>query len=656
MKLTMLLLKNMKSRLQVIQSSQLSTKYLCSISKRSITNLSKAHNGNRSASPCSTVLKSNNFLHPLFLNKHFLRGFKQQQKEDLKVSEQLSEINSANVNAITQKVISSNNISSDQAWLVRLGILEGYLYKKKDPNVTEFFSYRSLKSLVITFLAIYITISIFKNSKLKSLFESDKFKSTDETGVISDVRFKDVGGVDEAKEELTDVVQFLKDPQKFTQLGARLPKGILLVGPPGTGKTLLAKAVAGEAGVPFFYAAGSEFDEAFVGVGASRIRQLFESARAQAPSIIFIDEIDACGGQRSKNPMHPYARQTINQLLQEMDGFQETSEPVIVLGATNTGDALDKALTRPGRFDTKVQVQIPDIKGRTDLIEMYLSKVTCLKDEIDIEKFATLTMGMSGADISNLVNQAALQAAKLEKTFLGQDDLEFALDKIKMGPENKNKVRSKKDVESTAFHEAGHALIAYFNPAAHKIYKATILQRGSALGHVSFEYRDDKNMTKEQIMAQVDVAMGGRVAEELLYGDEKVSTGASMDIQMATSSAYQLVCHLGMSKKLGLMTYDLDTISEETKHLVDQEVKKFLEASYLRAKDLLNKHSSQHKLLAEALLKYETLSMEEIKLTLDSMDIEAVKRKRKSLKSSIKQSIDTNPDTNTGIQLIRINV
>jgi len=215
---------------------------------------------------------------------------------------------------------------------------------------------------------------------------------------------------------------------------------------------------------------------------------------------------------------------------------------------------------------------------------------------------------------------------------------------------------AKKDVESTAFHEAGHALIAYFNPAAHKIYKATILQRGSALGHVSFEYRDDKNMTKEQIMAQVDVAMGGRVAEELLYGDEKVSTGASMDIQMATSSAYQLVCHLGMSKKLGLMTYDLDTISEETKHLVDQEVKKFLEASYLRAKDLLNKHSSQHKLLAEALLKYETLSMEEIKLTLDSMDIEAVKRKRKSLKSSIKQSIDTNPDTNTGIQLIRINV
>jgi len=652
----MIHLKNIGSRLQTMQNIQLSTKYLSSISKRSTASFRKIPNGNSSVLSYDNVSKLDKFPKPLTFNSCFLRGFKQQHKEDLKVDESLKEVTSANVDAITQKVISSNKINADQAWLVRLGILEGYLYKKKVSSVNENFP-KVMRFLVYAFIGIYIVTSgFFKNSKLKSLFESDKFKSTDETGTISDVRFEDVGGVDEAKEELTDVVHFLKDPQKFTQLGARLPKGILLVGPPGTGKTLLAKAVAGEAGVPFFYAAGSEFDEAFVGVGASRIRQLFESARAQAPAIIFIDEIDACGGQRSKNPMHPYARQTINQLLQEMDGFQETTEPVIVLGATNTGDALDKALTRPGRFDTKVQVQIPDIKGRTDLIEMYLNKVTCLKDEIDIEKLATLTMGMSGADISNLVNQAALQAAKLEKTFLGQDDLEFALDKIKMGPENKSKVRSKEDVENTAFHEAGHALIAYFNPAAHKIYKATILQRGSALGHVSFQYRDDQNMTKEQIMAQVDVAMGGRVAEELLYGEEKVSTGASSDIQMATSSAYQLVCHLGMSKKLGLMTYDLDTISEETKHLVDQEVKKFLEESYSRAKDVLNKHSSQHKLLAEALLKYETLSMDEIKLTLESMDIEAVKRKRKSLKSSLKQPIDTNPDTNPGIQLIRINV
>ena len=652
----MILLKNIGSKLRTMQNSQLSTKYLCSISKRSIACFRKIQNGNSSVLLWNNVSTQDKFPKPLIFNNFFLRGFKQQHKEDLKVGESLKEVSSANVDAITQKVITSNKISADQAWLVRLGILEGYLYKKKVSNVNENFP-KVMRFLIYAFIGIYIVSSgFFKNSKLKSLFESDKFKSTDETGTISDVKFEDVGGVDEAKEELTDVVHFLKDPQKFTQLGARLPKGILLVGPPGTGKTLLAKAVAGEAGVPFFYAAGSEFDEAFVGVGASRIRQLFESARAQAPAIIFIDEIDACGGQRSKNPMHPYARQTINQLLQEMDGFQETTEPVIVLGATNTGDALDKALTRPGRFDTKVQVQIPDIKGRTDLIEMYLNKVTCLKDEIDIEKLATLTMGMSGADISNLVNQAALQAAKLEKTFLGQDDLEFALDKIKMGPENKSKVRSKEDVENTAFHEAGHALIAYFNPAAHKIYKATILQRGSALGHVSFQYRDDQNMTKEQIMAQVDVAMGGRVAEELLYGEEKVSTGASSDIQMATSSAYQLVCHLGMSKKLGLMTYDLDAISEETKHLVDQEVKKFLGESYSRAKDLLSKHSSQHKLLAEALLKYETLSMDEIKLTLESMDIEAVKRKRKSLKSSIKQPIDTNPDTNSGIQLIRINV
>uniref|UniRef100_H2YDX0 AAA+ ATPase domain-containing protein n=1 Tax=Ciona savignyi TaxID=51511 RepID=H2YDX0_CIOSA len=438
---------------------------------------------------------------------------------------------------------------------------------------------------------------------------------------ISDVRFDDVCGMEEAKSELEDVVDYLQDPEKFTQLGAKLPKGILLVGPPGTGKTLLAKAVAGEAGVPFFYAAGSEFDEMFVGVGASRVRKLFENARKQAPAIIFIDEIDACGSKRTNSSLQPFARQTINQLLQEMDGFTKTN-PIIVLGATNTGEVLDKALTRPGRFDTQVQVMLPDVHGRKDIFKLYMGKLD-IGTSLNLDRLAALTIGMTGADISNIVNQAALRAAKLNKRQVDQDDIEYALDKARMGPELKSRAKSESAIRNTAHHEAGHALVAFYTPAAHTIYKATIRQRGPALGHVSLipEKDSEQSMSKAQIIAMMDVCMGGRIAEELLLGKEHVSTGASSDITNATESAYKLVCMYGMSDKLGLMSYDIGQLSQETKRAVEVEVKKLLEKSYDKAKELIVSKSYEHKLLADALMRYETVTMDEIKLLLDTKDI-----------------------------------
>jgi len=575
---------------------------------------------------------------------------------------------SMDIEAITQKLIKQHNLPSESSSSIRLGILEGYFlntsrtsnnnkHKVRNDNIFKIV----LIGMIVTFFGLTMLLSL---PSMSTFIKPNRFKSFDETGSVSEVRFSDIGGVDEAKEELTDVVEFLKDPNKFTQLGAKLPKGILLVGEPGTGKTMLARAVAGEAGVPFFYAAGSEFDETFVGVGASRIRQLFESAREQAPSIIFIDEIDACGSQRSNSPLQPYARQTINQLLQEMDGFRENDTPVIVLGATNTGEALDKALKRPGRFDTEVQVQLPDIKGRKDLFNIYLAKTnTDDKDKLDIDKLSSLTIGMSGADISNLVNQAALQAAKLEKKFITQSDLEFALDKIRMGPESTSRVRTESEIRKTAHHEAGHALVAYYTPAAWSIYKATIRQRGSALGHLSqIPGKEDENsMTKEKVLARLDVAMGGRIAEELLYGEDKVSTGASSDIAQATSLAYKLICEYGMSKKLGLMKYHLDHVSEETKRNVDVEVLQFLASSYERTKDLLKNRSNQHQLLSEALIKYETLTMEEIQLTLETGDLYAVQRlqAQRKVEKEKKEKIEMNSITdnnNTGLNLIPINM
>ncbi|CAK8678568.1 unnamed protein product [Clavelina lepadiformis] len=456
-------------------------------------------------------------------------------------------------------------------------------------------------------------------------------KSVEDTGVITNVTFDDIRGADEVKTELTDIIGFLQNPSKYTDMGAKLPKGILLVGPPGTGKTLLAKAVAGEAGVPFFYASGSEFDEMFVGVGAMRVRQLFEKARRRAPAIIFLDEIDACGGKRADTTTQPFARQTINQLLQEMDGFS-TTDTVIVLAATNDGNVLDRALTRPGRFDTKVEVHLPDIKGRREIIQLYIDKLNSVaSDQIDFDRLASLTVGMTGADLSNLVNQAALHSIKQNKERVDQEDLEFALDKIKMGPEMKSRVRTEKDLRTTAYHEAGHALVAYHTPAAHKIYKATIMRRGAALGHVSFMLTEDDEVgrTKAKLLAHIDVAMGGRVAEELVFGPDNVGTGASQDISSATETAYNLVCEFGMSEKMGPMRYSLNDLSPETKRIVEGEVKLLLDKAYAKAKKLLTTKVHEHKLLTEALLRYETLAMSEISLLLESKDLNAVSEKRK---------------------------
>ncbi|RXN35313.1 ATP-dependent zinc metalloprotease YME1L1-like protein [Labeo rohita] len=413
---------------------------------------------------------------------------------------------------------------------------------------------------------------------------------------MKNVTFEHVKGVEEAKNELQEVVEFLRNPQKFTVLGGKLPKGILLVGPPGTGKTLLARAVAGEADVPFYYASGSEFDEMFVGVGASRIRNLFREAKANAPCVIFIDELDSVGGKRIESPMHPYSRQTINQLLAEMDG----------------------ALIRPGRFDMQVTVPRPDVKGRTEILKWYLKKIK-VDSAVESEVIARGTVGFSGAELENLVNQAALKAAVDGKDMVTMKELEFAKDKILMGPERRSAEIDKKNKEITAYHESGHAIIAYYTKDAMPINKATIMPRGPTLGHVSMLPENDRwSETRAQLLAQMDVSMGGRVAEELIFGSENITTGASSDFDSATKIAKMMVTRFGMSEKLGVMTYaDLTKQSPETQAAIEHEVRILLRDSYERAKALLKSRAKEHKSLAEALLRYETLDAKEIQLVLE---------------------------------------
>uniref|UniRef100_A0A2K5QC77 ATP-dependent zinc metalloprotease YME1L1 n=1 Tax=Cebus imitator TaxID=2715852 RepID=A0A2K5QC77_CEBIM len=428
--------------------------------------------------------------------------------------------------------------------------------------------------------------------------------------------------VEEAKQELQEVVEFLKNPQKFTVLGGKLPKGILLVGPPGTGKTLLARAVAGEADVPFYYASGSEFDEMFVGVGASRIRNLFREAKANAPCVIFIDELDSVGGKRIESPMHPYSRQTINQLLAEMDGFKP-NEGVIIIGATNFPEALDNALIRPGRFDMQVTVPRPDVKGRTEILKWYLNKIK-FDQSIDPEIIARGTVGFSGAELENLVNQAALKAAVDGKEMVTMKELEFSKDKILMGPERRSVEIDNKNKTITAYHESGHAIIAYYTKDAMPINKATIMPRGPTLGHVSLLPENDRwNETRSQLLAQMDVSMGGRVAEELIFGTDHITTGASSDFDNATKIAKRMVTKFGMSEKLGVMTYsDTGKLSPETQSAIEQEIRILLRDSYERAKHILKTHAKEHKNLAEALLTYETLDAKEIQIVLEGKKLE----------------------------------
>ncbi|XP_075683628.1 ATP-dependent zinc metalloprotease YME1L1 [Rhinoderma darwinii] len=514
------------------------------------------------------------------------------------------------------KIVKNKNVPDGHQDAFKNGFAEGFL---KAQALTQ----RTTESLKRTRYILLAVLLLGIYGLLKTPFLSVRFRATSGLDAAVDpiqmknVTFEHVKGIEEAKQELQEVVEFLKNPQKFTVLGGKLPKGILLVGPPGTGKTLLARAVAGEADVPFYYASGSEFDEMFVGVGASRIRNLFREAKTNAPCVIFIDELDSVGGKRIESPMHPYSRQTINQLLAEMDGFKP-NEGVIIIGATNFPEALDNALIRPGRFDMQVTVPRPDVKGRTEILKWYLSKIK-YDHTLNAEIIARGTVGFSGAELENLVNQAALKAAVDEKDMVTMKELEFAKDKILMGPERRSVEIDDKNKTITAYHESGHAIIAYFTKDAMPINKATIMPRGPTLGHVSLLPENDRwSETRSQLLAQMDVSMGGRVAEEIIFGPENVTTGASSDFDSATKIAKLMVTKFGMSEKLGVMTYsDTGKLSPETQAAIEQEVRALLKDSYERAKTLLKSHAKEHKHLAEALLMYETLDAKEIQLVVE---------------------------------------
>ena len=429
-------------------------------------------------------------------------------------------------------------------------------------------------------------------------------------------KFADVKGVDEAKGELEEIVEYLRDPDKFTNLGGKLPKGVLLVGPPGTGKTMLARAIAGEAGVPFFYTSGSEFEEMFVGVGARRVRDLFAAAKKTSPCIIFIDEIDAIGGSRNPKDQQ-YMKMTLNQLLVELDGFK-SSEGVIVIAATNFPESLDKALVRPGRFDRHVVVPNPDVKGRSQILEAHFKGIK-RSDDVDLNVIARGTPGFSGADLANLINIAALRAASQGATAVDMTALEFAKDRILMGAERKSAVISEKNRKLTAYHEGGHALVALYTDGAHPVHKATVVPRGMALGMVMQlpESDDETSVTRRQLLAKLDVAMGGRAAEELIFGTADVTTGASSDLEQATRLARAMVTKYGMSDIVGQMAIGYEemangSLSSETKALVESEVKKLLTAAHQRAVGILKIHEKELHTLAKELIEKETLTGQQI--------------------------------------------
>jgi cell division protease FtsH len=441
------------------------------------------------------------------------------------------------------------------------------------------------------------------------------------------VTFKDVAGVEEAKEEVAELVDFLRDPSKFQKLGGRIPRGILMVGSPGTGKTLLAKAIAGEAKVPFFTISGSDFVEMFVGVGASRVRDMFEQAKKHAPCIIFIDEIDAVGRHRGAGlgGGNDEREQTLNQLLVEMDGF-EGNEGVIVIAATNRPDVLDPALLRPGRFDRQVVVPLPDIRGREQIINVHLRKVPAA-DDVDARVIARGTPGFSGADLANLVNEAALFAARANKRLVSMEHLELAKDKIMMGAERRSMVMSDKEKELTAYHEAGHAIVGRLVPGHDPVYKVSIIPRGRALGVTMFLPTEDRySYTKQQLESQISSLYGGRLAEEMIFGEEAVTTGASNDIQRATELAHNMVTKWGLSDNMGPLSYGEDegevflgrsvtqhkAVSDLTAKQIDEDVRAVINRNYDRAQQLLTDNMEKLHSMAQLLIKYETIDSDQI--------------------------------------------
>jgi cell division protease FtsH len=493
-------------------------------------------------------------------------------------------------------------------------------------SLWQYILVQSLPFLLFLGIAFFVLRQMQKNSGSGAM-GFGKSRARLLTQKEGKVTFDDVAGIDEAREELQEIVEFLRDPTKFARLGGKIPKGALLVGSPGTGKTLLARAIAGEAGVPFFTISGSDFVEMFVGVGASRVRDMFEQAKKSAPCIVFIDEIDAVGRSRGAGlgNQNDEREQTLNQLLVEMDGF-EANEGIIIIAATNRPDVLDPALLRPGRFDRQVVVPRPDIEGRVKILSVHMKKVP-LAPDVDPRVIARGTPGFSGADLANLVNEAALLAARRGKRLVAMSEFEDAKDKVMMGAERKSMMMTEDEKRMTAYHEAGHAIVAMHEPASDPIHKATIIPRGRALGMVMrLPERDQNSLHRDQMYAHLSIAMGGRVAEELIFGYDRVSSGASSDIQSATRLARSMVTKWGMSEAVGPLEYAEDEqsylgyggsraapMSNETAKLIDGEIKKLVEGGLNRAKQVLTDHIDQLHSLALALLEYETLTGEEIK-------------------------------------------
>ena len=503
---------------------------------------------------------------------------------------------------------------------------------EEQPSLILILLYQALPFLLILGIAFFVLRQMQKGGGAGGAMGFGKSKAKLLTEKHGKVTFDDVAGIDEAREELQEIVEFLKDPLKFSRLGGKIPKGALLVGSPGTGKTLLARAIAGEAGVPFFSISGSDFVEMFVGVGASRVRDMFEQAKKNAPCIVFIDEIDAVGRSRGAGlgNQNDEREQTLNQLLVEMDGF-EANEGIIIVAATNRPDVLDPALLRPGRFDRQVVVPRPDIDGRVIILAVHMKKVP-LAPDVDGRVIARGTPGFSGADLANLVNEAALLAARRGKRLVAMQEFEDAKDKVMMGTERKSMVMTEDEKKMTAYHEAGHAIVSIHETASDPIHKATIIPRGRALGMVMrLPERDNYSYHRDKMHANLSVSMGGRVAEELIFGYDKVSSGASSDIQYATSLARDMVTQWGMSDAMGPLQYEerqegylgygmsqRSAMSDETARKIDAEIRKLVEGGHQRATELLTTHNEQLHLLANALLEFETLSGDEINQLLET--------------------------------------